>query len=50
MQDWDKLIAESKEGAVWRPLQKLLVEAKAACDAAIAADMAAYSGSPLKRG
>lgn len=43
-QDWDKLIAESKEGAVWRPLRKLLVEAKLARDAAIAADMSAYSG------
>ena len=40
-QDWDLLIAESKEGAVWRPLQKLLVEAKAARDAATAADMSA---------
>ena len=37
-QDWDKVIAESKEGAVWRPLQKLLIEAKAARDVAIAAD------------
>ena len=41
--DWDQLIAHSKRGAVWRPLQKLLVEAKGARDAAMAADMPSYS-------